>query len=192
MNVSIWRKRLVFLLLALVIFAVDQATKYPFRSSWIEGQTLPIFPFLSFTYVHNTGSLFGIFQGQAGILGVVSLLISLGIVVYAWRLPRNSGWLPYITLGFLLGGATGNMLDRLVYGFVVDFFDIQWGGRNVWPVFNVADIAVDVAIGLFILLAFIEPSPEKVRAKAMEDAPIDFPPSGPELEQEGQDPPRSV
>ncbi|MGV3523805.1 MAG: signal peptidase II [Candidatus Sericytochromatia bacterium] len=188
MNVSVWRKRLVFLLLALVIFAVDQATKYPFRSSWLEGQTLSVFPFLSFTYVHNTGSLFGIFQGQAGILGVVSLLISLGIVAYAWRLPRNSGWLPYVTLGFLLGGATGNMLDRLVYGFVVDFFDIQWGGRNVWPVFNVADIAVDVAIGLFVLLAFIEPSPEKAQAAALDDAPVDA------IEQpaETPEPPRSV
>lgn len=150
-------KRWFFLGLALLIFIVDQATKYPFRSSWALGQSQPVLPVLAFTYVQNTGSLFGLFQGNAFVLGLVSLSVAIGICWYVWHLPKNSGLLPYVTLGFLLGGALGNMLDRLAFGFVVDFFDIQWQGRNVWPVFNVADIAVDVAIGLFVLMAFFEP-----------------------------------
>lgn len=153
---SIAAKRWFFLALSLIIFALDQATKYPFRS-WTLYQSKPVLPFLSFTYVQNTGSLFGLFQGNAFVLGLVSLSVALGICWYVWHLPKNSGVLPYLTLGFLLGGALGNMLDRLAFGFVVDFFDIQWQGRNIWPVFNVADIAVDVAIGFFILMAFLEP-----------------------------------
>lgn len=154
---SLVAKRWLFLGLALFIFVLDQATKYPFRSWWSLGQSRPILPFLAFTYVQNTGSLFGLFQGNAFVLGLVSLSVAIGICWYVWRLPQHTGLLPYVTLGFLLGGALGNMLDRLVFGFVVDFFDIQWQGRNIWPVFNIADIAVDVAIGLFILMAILEP-----------------------------------
>lgn len=168
-------KRWSFLALGSAIFALDQWTKYPFRTSWQVGQSQPLNPFLALTYVQNTGSLFGMFQGHPYILGTISCLVAIGIIVYAWRLPKNSGWLPYITLGFLWGGATGNMYDRLFHGFVVDFFDIQWYGKNIWAVFNVADIAVDVAIGLFILMAFLDPG-DKADKDANdlqnEDAPI--------------------
>lgn len=167
-------KRWFFLALSLIIFALDQATKYPFRS-WPLYQSKPILPFLSFTYVQNTGSLFGLFQGNAFVLGLVSLSVAIGIGWYVWHLPKNAGWLPYVTLGFLLGGALGNMLDRLAFGFVVDFFDLQWQGKNIWPVFNVADIAVDVAIGLFILMAFLEPKSETEAppSKTIADTPSD-------------------
>ncbi len=151
-------KRWLFLTLAFIVFILDQATKYPFRNTWQLYQSKPVLPVLAFTYVKNTGSLFGLFQGNAFILGLISLSVSLGICWYVWKQPREAGLLPYITLGFLLGGALGNMLDRLAFGFVVDFFDIQWQGRNIWPVFNVADIAVDIAIGLFILMSFLEPT----------------------------------
>jgi len=153
-------KRWLFIGLAILIFIVDQASKAPFRA-WPLYHSKPVLPVLAFTYVQNTGSLFGIFQGNAFILGLVSLSVSIGICWYAWHQPKHSGVLPYVTLGFLLGGALGNMLDRLIFGFVVDFFDIQWMGKNIWPVFNVADIAVDVAIALFLLMAFIE-KPEQV------------------------------
>lgn len=153
---AVTRKRLLFLGLALMIFLIDQFTKNPFRS-WTVGQSMPVFPWLSFTYVQNTGSLFGIFPGKSMALGFVSATISALIIWYAWHLPRKSGWLSYITLGVLLGGATGNMLDRLVFNFVVDFFDLRWNGHNIWPIFNVADIAVDLAIALFVLMAILEP-----------------------------------
>ncbi|MBF2053489.1 MAG: signal peptidase II [Candidatus Sericytochromatia bacterium] len=148
--------RLVFLFLALGVLLVDQASKYPFRSSWLVGQSQPLTDWLWLTYVQNTGALAGIFSGNAFVLGLVSLVISLGIVWYAWRLESDSGWLPYLSLGFLLGGATGNMLDRILFGFVVDMFDFRWQGQNVWPVFNVADIAIDIAIALFVLMALPE------------------------------------
>lgn len=162
-------KRWFFLALSLIIFALDQATKYPFRA-WPLYQSKPILPFLSFTYVQNTGSLFGLFQGNAFVLGLVSLSVAIGICWYVWHLPKNAGLLPYVTLGFLLGGALGNMLDRLAFGFVVDFFDLQWQGKNIWPVFNVADIAVDVAIGLFVLMAFLEPKDDTAKKTVSESS----------------------
>lgn len=172
-HVSPRKKRLVFLGLGLLVFALDQISKYPFRSSWYLGQSKPLTSFLALTYVKNTGSLAGMFSHHTVLLGLVSLLVSLGIIFYAWLLPKKSGWLPYVTLGILLGGATGNGWDRLVHGFVVDFFDIQWKGHNVWPVFNVADIAVDVSIALFILMAILEPRAVEEPAEDLNvDAPI--------------------
>ena len=160
-HVSPNKKRFVFLLIGILIFVLDQWSKYPFRTGWQLGQSKPITSFLAFTYVQNTGSLAGMFAGHTLVLGLISLFVSLGIIWYAWKLPRSSGWLPYVTLGILLGGATGNGWDRLIHRFVVDFFDLQWHGKNIWPVFNVADIAVDVAIVLFIIMAIIEPDEAK-------------------------------
>lgn len=159
-------KRRLFGYLAVVVFLLDQIVKYPFRSGWQVGESAPLFSIgdwgMALTYVQNTGSLFGMFQGNAFILGLISLTIATGIIGYTWKLEDNQGKLPYITLGILMGGALGNMLDRLRYGFVVDMFDFQHFARNVWPVFNVADIAVDVAIGLFVLMAIqdmLKPAP---------------------------------
>ena len=150
-------KRLLFLGLGLAVFALDQLSKYPFRTSWPLGQSQPVLPFLSFTYVRNPGALFGIFPNQTLLLGILSLLISLGIVWYVWRQPPASGWLLYVALGILLGGALGNMSDRLLLGFVVDFLDLRWQGRNIWPVFNGADIAVDLGVVLLLLTAWRAP-----------------------------------
>ncbi|MBT9544278.1 MAG: signal peptidase II [Candidatus Sericytochromatia bacterium] len=155
---SLAAKRWFFLVLSLIIFALDQATKYPFRDFAEKTYySKPVLPFLSFTYLRNTGSLFGIFQDHAFLLGLVSLSVAIGICWFVWQQPKNAGLLPFVTLGFLMGGAVGNMYDRLFRGYVIDFLDLQWQGQNIWPVFNVADIAVDVAIGLFVLMAFLEP-----------------------------------
>lgn len=148
---------LCFFFLAFVVFVLDQAIKAPFRAYWTVGQTQPLMPFLSFTYVQNPGALFGIFPNHTFILGVFSLLISLGIVLYILRRPSGTGWLVYVALGVLLGGALGNMYDRLLFGFVVDYLDLQWQGKNIWPVFNGADIAVDLGIGLLLFRALVWP-----------------------------------
>lgn len=168
---SLGKKRAVFILLGLLVYIADQASKYPFRSSWQLGESLRLNPFLELTYVHNTGSLFGMFQGNAFVLGLISLIVTIGIIIYALRLPATRSWLQFITLGFLVGGAAGNGYDRLVHGFVVDFFSLRWYGKPIFAVFNVADIAVDVAIALFILIAFIEPDPQTEAKKLNQDDP---------------------
>lgn len=153
----LFEKRLLFLGLGLAVFALDQLIKFPFRTQWAVGQSQPLTPFLSLTYVQNPGALFGIFPNHTFLLGLISLGISLGIIGYVWRRPPETGWLLYTALGFLLGGALGNMSDRLLFGFVVDYLDLQWQSKSIWPVFNGADIAVDVGIALLLLNAWREP-----------------------------------
>lgn len=148
-----------FLGLGAAIVALDQWSKHFFRQPqlWpVPGpeqvpQSVVVYDWLWFTYVQNKGALAGIFSAFTPWLGLLSLAVSLGIIVYGLRLPKQTQPLTYWALGFLLGGAAGNMWDRLVYGYVVDFFDIRWQGQNIWPIFNIADIAIDVAIGLFIV-----------------------------------------
>ncbi|MGE3724674.1 MAG: signal peptidase II [Candidatus Sericytochromatia bacterium] len=173
---SIAAKRWFFLALSLIIFALDQATKYPFRDFAENARfSKPVLPFLSFTYLRNTGSLFGVFQGHAFVLGLISLSVALGICWYVWQQPKNSGLLPFVTLGFLMGGAIGNMYDRLFRGYVIDFLDLQWQGQNIWPVFNVADVAVNVAIGLFVLMAFLEPKSTDSASTQLDAHPTERP-----------------
>lgn len=162
--------RLFFLLLGGIVVAVDQWSKHFFRQTHVWSapsleqapQSIVVTDWLWFTYVQNTGALAGIFSSFTPALGLLSLVVSVGIIVYGLRLPRDTHPLTYWALGFLWGGAAGNMWDRLVYGFVVDFFDIRHQGQNIWPVFNVADIAIDIAIALFVVrgvLGFFEAPP---------------------------------
>ena len=105
----------------------------------------------------NPGAAFSIAGGAT----VVFSLVALGIVAVIVRTARrltSTAW--GITLGLLLGGAVGNLTDRLLRapgplrGHVVDFIDLHWHGESVWPVFNVADIAISVGVGLALLLSF--------------------------------------
>ncbi len=121
-------------------------------------QTIPIIDgFFNLTYVRNTGAAFGIFAGSAEIfrrpfLILVSIIAIGFIFVMLKRLPETGTGL-ITALAFILGGAAGNLIDRIVYGEVIDFLDFYWGSYH-WPAFNLADsfITVGVAITLFILM----------------------------------------
>jgi signal peptidase II len=106
------------------------------------------------TYVQNRGAAFGILSDadlpyQSWLFAVVSLLALGAIAVYAWRLPAPSR-LPRLALALIMGGAVGNLLDRLRLGHVVDFVDVFWGVHH-WPAFNVADSAISVGVALLLL-----------------------------------------
>jgi signal peptidase II len=120
------------------------------------GQTSQVVgDWLRIQYTHNAGGLFGLFQGSAPVfalitVAVVAVLVSLE-VGSGWR-----SWLLTLTLGLLLGGAVGNLIDRIRFGYVVDFADIGIGTSRFY-IFNVADSAVTVAILLLFVLWFIAP-----------------------------------
>jgi signal peptidase II len=110
---------------------------------------------LRIQYIHNAGGLFGLFQGSAPVfalitVAVVAVLVSLE-VGSGWR-----SWLLTLTLGLLLGGAVGNFIDRIRFGYVVDFADIGIGTSRFY-IFNIADSAVTVAILLLFVLWFLAP-----------------------------------
>jgi signal peptidase II len=144
--------------LVAVIVAFDQLTKFIVDRSMPLHHSIPIIEgFFSLTYVRNTGAAFGIFAGSAELfrrpfLILVSVVAIGFIVVMLKRLRDSEKWL-VTALAFVLGGAIGNLIDRVLYGEVIDFLDCFWGSYH-WPAFNVADsfITVGVTITLFILI----------------------------------------
>lgn len=136
-----------FLLPAAIIVVLDQASKQFF---WYLGKNFDIIDgLLKITLVKNAGAAFGMFPGGRAFFVVASIVASVVIVVLAMRTPKAFFW-RRLTLGFILGGAVGNLIDRILFGEVIDFFDMGIGLHR-WPVYNVADIAVTFgAIGLMI------------------------------------------
>lgn len=140
------------LLIALAIVALDQVTKAAVRQAMQLWQSIPVVPgVFHLTYVRNTGAAFGIFPEQqwlfiavtAGVVGLVLLLLWTG---------RPDGMLARVALGMQLGGALGNLMDRLALGRVTDFLDFR-----IWPVFNVADSSIVVGAALLMIAVVWHP-----------------------------------
>jgi len=145
----------IFIGLAALILALDQATKLWLTSFLAPGESVDVVgDFVRLIHGRNAGGLFGFFQGQALVFGLISTVVVGLIVAYHARSGR-SAYLS-ITLGLLLGGALGNLADRLRLNAVVDFVDVGIGAVR-WYTFNVADAAISVAI-LLLLAASLRPS----------------------------------
>lgn len=139
-------------LVAVLIFIADQATKfYVLYGLNLEfAGVIPVMPFVDFVLVWNRGISYGLFQQHADfgryMLVALSLMISIGLGIWLNRLKDR---LLALAIGFLIGGALGNVVDRLIYGAVVDFVLLHWGEWR-WYVFNVADAAI--VFGVVLLL----------------------------------------
>jgi signal peptidase II len=148
-------ERAPFLLVAAAVAGLDQLTKHlVVRLLRLHSDRVLVPGFLSLRHGRNPGVAFSIlsdadFPHQAGLLAATSLVVAAGLVVYALRLPPRPV-LPQLALAFIVGGAAGNLVDRLRLGFVVDFIHVYWG-RHQWPDFNLADSAISVGVGLLIL-----------------------------------------
>ena len=144
-----WRN-VVFPLTVLLIIAADQLSKIWIRASLAVGQSLPETGFPRLTHVTNTGAAFGWFQGQSFPLTIVALVGVVVLLLYAVliyvRFPFFVIWLVWVSLGLVLGGTVGNLIDRLRLGYVTDFIDFGF-----WPTFNIADSAIVVGV---IILAY--------------------------------------
>ncbi len=137
--------------LAILIVFLDQATKLWVWSMFVLGETRPLVPGLfNVRYVRNDGAAFGLFSGQRGPLIAVSLLM-LGLLIRFRRDLAVFGRTGIATLGLLLGGIVGNLLDRLRFGYVIDFLDLHHGSRH-FPAFNVADAAISLGVALYLWL----------------------------------------
>ncbi len=137
-------KELTFFLVALIVVALDQISKFFIRANMALGQSIPEEGFFRITYGTNTGGVFGLFANQAFLITLTAIVGVTAILVYS-RYPQANRVLVRIALGLLLGGAVGNLIDRIRFGEVVDFIDV-----GAWPVFNVADSAVVVGVILII------------------------------------------
>jgi len=143
----------VFFGLALAVLVLDQLTKAWLTSRLSPGEFMTVLgDYVRLVYSQNSGALFGLFRDNALLFGIVSLFV-IGLIVVYHRQVGSSVYLS-IALGLLLGGALGNVTDRLRLGYVVDFVDIGIGGFR-WYTFNVADAAISVAIVMLIGAALI-------------------------------------
>jgi signal peptidase II len=149
-------------LIVLGVIAFDQLTKY-FAKDYLfhqgVGQVPLIGNWLKFTFTENTGIAFGINLGGKWIVTALSVLATIGISWYLYRLRRDN-WYYKLAFAFILGGAVGNLIDRVIYGQVVDFihFDFYnghpFGGTfylSLWPIFNIADVAISTGVGIMLV-----------------------------------------
>ena len=143
------RKNRLFWILALSSILLDRITKIWVLKTFALGDSVPIWPeVFHFTYVLNTGAAFSLFQGEMW-LKWLSLLVSLGLIALASFGPRLSAW-EQAGYGFILGGAVGNGIDRFHTGAVIDFLDFR---LIRFPVFNLADVAINLGVASLLLAA---------------------------------------
>ncbi|HKT35588.1 MAG TPA: signal peptidase II [Nitrospira sp.] len=146
---------LVLALIALTVIVLDQATKSWIMQSMRLHESIPIIPNLfSFTYIRNPGAAFGLLAGSSNafrtvFFGITSLfaLALLGTILV--RLPDRD-WIGQVSIAGILGGAIGNLIDRLRFGEVIDFLDVYLESYH-WPAFNVADSAISVGVVCLII-----------------------------------------
>jgi signal peptidase II len=147
--------RQIELWVAAAIVVLDQLTKALVRSLVPLGSSVEVAPgFMNFTHVRNTGAAFGFLSGadfplKAIVIPVIALGAIVWVAVYAAGLARSQ-WLARLGLALIMGGAAGNLLDRVIVGSVVDFVDVYWRTYHFWA-FNVADSAISVGVAIMIL-----------------------------------------
>ncbi|HXE81443.1 MAG TPA: signal peptidase II [Vicinamibacterales bacterium] len=154
-----------------VIVALDQITKQLVVRSLAVRESVTIIPgLLDFTHVRNTGAAFGLlnsvdFPGKTMVISGVALAALLVMAAYAAALPARQK-LARLGLALVLGGAAGNLIDRIRQGYVVDYVDFYWRGWHFWA-FNVADAAITIGVGL-VILDLLRPREEPAAVEARE------------------------
>lgn len=154
----------------LAVFIVDQLTKAFIHKSMMLYQSFPVLgDIFRITYIENSGMAFGIQMGHTGFFKVFTVIATLGIFIYLYKM-KGEHIIARVSMAMILGGAIGNLWDRITRGSVVDFLDVEFFNINIpafkalfvkfpgysldrWPVFNVADIAVTV--GMLVLVIFV-------------------------------------
>jgi len=153
-----------WLLLSAVIVALDLATKAMVSGAFQYGEVRPVLPFFNLVLVHNTGAAFSFLAGASGwqrwFFTVVTIVISIFIVAMLRR--HHTDRLMSVALALVLGGALGNLYDRLTLGHVVDFVQLHAGGWY-FPAFNVADSAITLGVALLIWDSLIPAAPAAAR-----------------------------
>lgn len=142
-----------WLWLSALVIVLDQITKQVVSAKLALYDVIPVLPVLNITLAHNRGAAFSFLHDAGGwqrwFFTVVAIAVSIFILAWMRRAPRGDHWL-VAALAFVLGGAIGNVIDRIRFGYVVDFIQVHWRDEWYYPAFNVADSAI--TIGAIMLL----------------------------------------
>ena len=151
-----------FFLVAGIVIGLDQLSKYLVRVNMDLGQSIPEEGFFRFTYGTNTGGVFGFFSNQTFLITVAAIISVVVILLYS-RHKMAQSMLVKVSLGLILGGSIGNLIDRIRLGAVTDFIDV-----GAWPVFNLGDSAIDIGVVLLIAYLLMKMRKERREAKRVE------------------------
>lgn len=165
------RKYVILISLSLFLIVFDQVTKILIMESFRLGETLPVIQgFFDITHVHNTGAAFG-FLAKADPMWrkpffLIVPMIALGVIAYIFRKIPDTSIKLAVALSCVIGGAVGNLIDRVRLGYVVDFLLFHWDYKWQFPAFNVADTAICIGVGILMLDLFTAPEEEEKNASA--------------------------
>lgn len=141
------------MIVAFLVFAVDLLIKRSIMLFFAPAQSVPLIKgFLHLTYVQNTGVAFGLFRNQRPALILIGIIVC-AVVVYFYTRTGKEDKLLRLSLAIILGGSLGNLFDRVFYGYVIDYIDFRF-----FPVFNLADIAINLGVFLVLLDAALKRS----------------------------------
>ena len=164
-----WKYR-VFALTATISLLIDQLSKVYIDNCFEISQSKSVINnFFHITYVRNPGAAFGLLSDSTIRLPFfisISLFASLGILWYVRRISNEKYW-QHLSLGLILSGALGNLIDRIRMGEVIDFLDVHWYNYH-WPAFNIADSAICVGIGIMLVCSWHEERQKKRQAKEIQ------------------------
>jgi signal peptidase II len=153
------RRATSWLLLSACTVLADQVTKAYIGRHFLEFEFIRILPILDITCMHNVGAAFSFLASASGwqrwVFIGLAVVVSIGITIWLLRLPRGAHFLLAAGLALVLGGALGNVIDRIRLGYVIDFIHFHWD-RAYFPAFNVADSAITVGAACLLLDALLE------------------------------------
>jgi signal peptidase II len=151
------RGNLAWFWLSAAVIALDQLTKAAIERHFELYQTLRVLPVFNLVRAHNTGAAFSFLDDRSGwqrwLFSVLAIAVSAVLVGWLARMQRTAGWLA-AAVALILGGALGNLIDRLRLGYVIDFIQVHWS-EHYFPAFNVADSAITIGAGLLLLDAWL-------------------------------------
>ncbi|TAL26024.1 MAG: signal peptidase II [Nitrospirae bacterium] len=139
----------LYIAIALLVVILDQATKYLVNNYISPFRTIEILPFLHLVNIRNTGTAFGMFRDWGNGIFIIISLAAIAVIFFMLIKGKEDP----LSLSLILGGAIGNLIDRIFRGSVVDFIDVFASGHH-WPAFNVADSALTIGIGLIFITLF--------------------------------------
>jgi len=156
------RKYLILAVVAALLVAVDQLTKLYIHTNFELGEFITVIPgYFNITYVRNPGAAFGIFRESLGAFRTIFFLamppIAMITILAILRGVANNDRVQILALSAIFGGAIGNYLDRIRFGYVIDFLDFHLQNKYSWPAFNIADSAI--VCGVIVLLFLMRRSP---------------------------------
>ncbi|WP_226681179.1 signal peptidase II [Sutcliffiella horikoshii] len=154
----------MYYLIALVIIIIDQLTKWLVVRYMEIGENIPIIHnFLYISSHRNRGAAWGILEGQMYFFYIITVGVVIGLIVYLQKLPKDQPWMK-LALSLMLGGAIGNFIDRVLHQEVIDFINTFIFTYD-FPIFNVADSALVIGVGIILILTILEGKKEKELSK---------------------------